>query len=99
MGATAQLDSTDLIISSLRRQVDGVDERLLVLLRQRINLARQVGLIKHDAGRPLHDPQREEMLLTRLAATGNEVLPAEAIRTVFRAILDVSLARQVADAE
>lgn len=98
MGATKRVDYSDFIISRLRQQVDGLDNRLLVLLRQRVNLARQLGQVKRRAGRPLRDPAREEQLLARLAGAGGEALPPEAVQRLFRCIIEVSLASEVEDA-
>lgn len=99
MGATGQIEYSDFIISRLRQQVDGLDDRLLVLLRQRVKVARQLGQIKRRAGRPLRDATREEQLLERLAGAGGEALSAEAIQRLFRCVIEVSLASEVEDAQ
>lgn len=97
MGATEQRNYSDVVIARLRCQVDSLDDRLLVLLRQRINVARQLGQIKRSAGRPLRDAQRETQLLTRLAAAAGDALPAGATERIFRCIIEASLASELAE--
>ena len=50
-------------ISCLRRQIDGVDVRLLSLLSQRQSLSRQLGLLKKELGlEPLQLSRQQEKL-------------------------------------
>jgi chorismate mutase / prephenate dehydrogenase len=52
-------------LERLRTQIDEVDSRLLQLLRQRLDLVAQVGLVKHAAGLPIYAPQREAAMLAK----------------------------------
>jgi len=88
---------SSLFIGRLRQQVDRLDDRLLVLLQQRLGLAGELGRLKRETGLPLRDPVREQEILDRLARAGNGVLPPDAIREVFRCVIEVSLASEERD--
>ncbi|ADY25525.1 chorismate mutase [Deinococcus proteolyticus MRP] len=50
-------------LAALREQIDANDRELLQLLRQRVELARQVGDVKRAQGLPIYVPEREAALL------------------------------------
>jgi chorismate mutase/prephenate dehydratase len=75
-----------------RKRIDAIDEQLLALLGQRAHVAEEIGAIKRAAGAAnLHDPEREQRVLERLAALGADHFPAAAIRSVFREIISACL--------
>lgn len=89
------------LIAQLRSQIDRLDERLVTLLRQRVDIARELGRIKHHHGLPLRDPQRERAVLARLARfsgkNGNDALPGHAVESIFNCIIGVTLQAEEAD--
>ena len=75
-----------------RKRIDAIDDQLLSLLGERASVAEEIGTIKRGAGAAtLHDPEREERVLGRLAAKGAGRFPAKAIRSVFREIISACL--------
>ena len=75
-----------------RKRIDALDDQLLALLGERATVAEQIGAIKRDAGAvTLHDPEREERVLGRLAAKGDGRFPRAAIRSVFREVISACL--------
>jgi chorismate mutase/prephenate dehydratase len=74
-------------LEQLRRAIDGVDDRLLDLLRERAELVAQVGAIKEKSGEPYYAPEREEALLQRLAGANRSRLPEASLRAIYREIL------------
>jgi chorismate mutase / prephenate dehydratase len=85
-------------LDALRRELDDVDDALLVLLAQRLTLTRQVKSFKQvmvkASGSPLR-PAREAQIHRRIlqAAKAQDVEPAFALR-VWRAILTDSVLSQ-----
>lgn len=98
MTATPTTPSSQLFIRQLRRQIDRLDDRLLNLLVQRLLLARELGLIKRQAGLPLRDAERERQLLERLSRNGTTLLPPDEIQRIFGKIIEASLAGEERDA-
>jgi chorismate mutase/prephenate dehydratase len=75
-----------------RKRIDAIDDQLLSLLGERAKVAEEIGAIKRTAGAPtLHDPEREEQVLSRLSAKGAEGFPKSAIRSVFREVISACL--------
>ena len=55
-------------ISELRSKLDVIDEKLALLLSERMDAAREVGLYKKQSGFPLNDPEREQKIVGRFSA-------------------------------
>ena len=64
-------------LQKLRQQIDKIDLRLLALLNARTKLAEKVGKLKRASGQAVFAPEREEILLRRLASGNPGPLPNE----------------------
>ncbi|MCC6216801.1 MAG: prephenate dehydratase [Polyangiaceae bacterium] len=87
-------DAPDLV--ALRARIDELDDRLLDLLDDRARVAEAIGRVKRErAAVTLHDPEREERVLSRLAARqaarGAAAFPAASVRPVFREVMSACL--------
>lgn len=74
-------------IEELRAAVDGIDNRMLDLLRERADLVQQIGMLKEKTGKSYYAPEREEVLLRRLVTDNRSRLPESSIRAIYREIL------------
>jgi chorismate mutase/prephenate dehydratase len=75
-------------ISGLRAQIDGIDDRLWLLLNQRAQMAQQIGLLKQSKHRPIMDKSRESHILERvLRANQGGILSEQSIRAIFSEII------------
>lgn len=74
-------------LEQLRAAIDGVDDRILGLLRERAELVEEVGRLKEKSGESYYAPEREEALLQRLAAANRSRLPEASLRAIYREIL------------
>jgi chorismate mutase/prephenate dehydratase len=74
-------------LQELRAAIDGVDDRVLELLRERAALVGAVGRLKDQSGEPYYAPEREEALLRRLVSANRSPLPEPAVRAIYREIL------------
>jgi len=82
-------------LTHIRKQIDALDEQLLVLLNRRADLVHEVGEIKRKNGGPIFAPDREETLLRSLVEKNAKIggrLPAAAIRAIYREIMSASYA-------
>lgn len=73
----------------LRRQIDELDEQLLVVLAERFKVTRQVGALKAARGLPPQDATREAQIdakVRRLAADHD--LDESMVSDVLRAVID-----------
>ena len=74
-------------LEELRGAIDGIDDRILDLLRERAELVEKVGQVKDKSGESYYAPEREEALLRRLVAANRSRLPESSLRAVYREIL------------
>lgn len=56
------------VIASLRADLDALDATLVTLLSRRVAMVLAVNLAKRVAGRPVHDPEREEAIINLRAS-------------------------------
>ena len=80
-----------LTIEELRTRIDVIDEQLVRLLNVRVACAVEVGRLKHEAGLPVYQPEREKQVLGRVRLSATELagpLNAEAVVRIFERIID-----------
>jgi chorismate mutase/prephenate dehydratase len=84
-------------LTALREQLEAIDRRLLDLLAERMKRVEGVAAAKLDAAWPFRDPGREDRLLVHLRQLAVERgLDAHEVERLYRVVLDMSVARQVA---
>ncbi len=79
-------------LSTLRHDIDSVDDRILELLNRRAELVIDVGRLKSVDQREFHVPSREREIYERLMGANRGPFPNEGLRSVFREIISASLA-------
>ncbi|MEM1058720.1 MAG: chorismate mutase [Verrucomicrobiota bacterium] len=77
-----------------RRQIDQIDRQLLDLLNERIRVSIQIGTVKLARGWQVFAPEREEEVLRSLEAMNDGPLERETLRSVYREIINGSIAVQ-----
>jgi chorismate mutase/prephenate dehydratase len=81
----------------LREEVEATDDRILALIRKRMDLARAIGSAKEAAGLPVLDPVREARVVRRVATQARALaMPAEEVRSLFWGIIALCRSEQVA---
>jgi len=74
-------------LNKLREQINRIDERILVLLNQRAEVAKKIGMIKREFTDQIYFPGREEQILERLENLNSGPFPLDSIKPVFREII------------
>ena len=80
-----------LSIEELRSRIDVIDDQLVRLLNVRVACAVEVGRMKHEAGLPIYQPEREAQVLAKVKQSAGELsgpLTAEAVVRIFERIID-----------
>jgi chorismate mutase/prephenate dehydratase len=80
-------------LDDLRQRIDQLDDAILTALDERARVVAEVGQAKRDASLPTYDPERERLILDRLAARAGR-FPPQAIRAVYREVMSACLALQ-----
>jgi chorismate mutase-like protein len=76
------------LIARYRQEIDRLDSQILELLNRRAECAMEIGRVKRQNGQPIHVPDRERAVLTRLSEENRGPLSADSIHEVFRAIFE-----------
>ena len=75
-------------ISDWRKRIDGIDEKLVGLLNQRLRCAAEIGKLKRAASEPVYQPQRENEVLERVQKLNAGPLSNQQLRRLFECIVD-----------
>ena len=81
------VDAEDAQLVALRREMDGLNERLFALLEERVRLAAAIGDRKRVLSLPIHDPIRESAEVEATRATIGDLDP-EARERILRVVLE-----------
>jgi len=74
-------------ISEIRKKIDRLDERMLLLLNRRARLARRIGRLKKRKNRPAYNPAREEKVIRRVLSLNQGPLEADALGAIYREVI------------
>ena len=93
--ATSQEDAFVRQLQMYRSQIDDIDSKLLKLLKQRMLIADEIGLLKKAKNVSVLQPERWMEVLLKMTQEGKENQLGEAfITSLFKAIHDESISRQ-----
>jgi chorismate mutase len=82
----------------LRDRVEAIDRRIIHLIAERVDLAREIGREKAAAGLPTLDPSREVEIIGRAMAEAKAVgLDTEVVRDIAWRIVGLSRRAQQQD--
>jgi chorismate mutase/prephenate dehydratase len=85
----------NLNIEDLRRQIDQLDDEILGLVNERIERAKEVGVLKSQSGdKAVYRPEREAQVLNRLTNINSGPLHPSQLHTIFREIISVARAAE-----
>ncbi|HEX7642049.1 MAG TPA: prephenate dehydratase [Burkholderiaceae bacterium] len=84
-------------LKPLREQIDAIDSQLVDLLNKRARLAQEVGHVKAETNAPVFRPEREAMVLRRVAERNQGPLASSDMQMIFREVMSLcrSLERRV----
>jgi len=80
-------------LDALRAAIDSIDDELYALIRNRAELAAEVGAHKANQGEtPFYVPSREAEIIRRLLDRNDSTIPDAALHGIFREIIGACLA-------
>jgi len=80
------------MIDKLRKEIDRIDDHILMWLNKRIEKAILLGRLKQEAGISLYVPEREEEIIQRLINKNDKhYLPNDYLKEIYSKIIEVSL--------
>jgi chorismate mutase len=82
-------------ISPLRKRIDGIDEQIMRLLKERADVCEDIGIIKREQGIPVRDRRRENEQYTRITGIASKLgLNAQEVKAVYKEIIAMSIRAQ-----
>lgn len=82
----------------LRKRIDALDRKLVVLLNERASLAREAGRAKTAAGRrAIRDAEREREVLLRVSMANTGPLPQADLVALYRRLFAATRALEARD--
>jgi chorismate mutase len=98
-GGTGRSDSWESPeLRRLRRRIDALDRRLVGLLNDRMELAREAGRAKAAAGRrAIRDAEREREVLLRVTMANTGPLPQADLLALYRRLITATRALEARD--
>jgi chorismate mutase len=85
-------------IVTIRRKIDSIDEKIVLLLKERMDLCKDIGDVKRELGIPVKDLRREDEVYLHIMSKALEYgLDPQKIETIFKEIIALSVYVQGAE--
>jgi chorismate mutase len=85
-------------IAALRKKIDEIDEKIVLLLKDRIELCKHIGAAKREKGIAVRDPQREDQVYLNVMGTALKTgLDPQKVENIFKDIIALSVLVQGAE--
>lgn len=82
-------------VPHLRRKIDEIDEKILLLLKDRIEVSKLIGKIKRENAVPIRDPKREDEKYRHIMQMASELgLALDDVRNIYKIIMAMSIHAQ-----
>jgi chorismate mutase/prephenate dehydratase len=78
-------------LEKLRKEIDEIDNEILILLNKRSNIVLEIAHIKRNENTKFYSPERERQILERLTSLNKGPFPDETLKVIYREILSASL--------
>ncbi len=75
---------------SFRKKIDAIDNQLIQLLNQRMEVVKEVGILKRKSNTTIYKPDREKAIIQRLIKHSKGLLTPTAIEAIFLEVFAVS---------
>jgi chorismate mutase len=76
-------------IADWRCRIDKLDEEIVRLISERAQAAKAIGELKKEAGLPIYEPSRENVVFDRVKQINPGPLPDSELQHIYERIIDV----------
>ena len=76
-------------IADWRKKIDELDHRLVEMLNERAQCAREIGKLKKNSSMPIYEPDRERIVFDNIARYNPGPLSDIQLRQVYERLIDV----------
>lgn len=81
-------------LNQIRSKIDLLDKKIIDLLNERTELAREVGKIKAQTGKEIYAPERESQIYQKIEKMADGALSKDALKAIYREIMSAALAME-----
>lgn len=78
------------MLEDLRKEIDECDNEIIRLLKRRMEISREIGVVKKENNLPLYDEKREQEVMKKLEGMSSGILSKETIDNIYKEILYAS---------
>ena len=76
-------------IKNCRKKIDELDRKLVELINERAECAREIGRLKRDTRLPIYEPEREKTIFANVCGANRGPLPDRLLLQVYERLIDV----------
>lgn len=80
-------DDAQRLLNDNRAKIDSLDRKIVDLLNERTEMARQIGQAKLVLGTPVQEPRREENVFRNVTVHNRGPMPDDALRRIYECIM------------
>ena len=85
-------------ILALRKKVDEIDEKILRLLKERVEVCKRIGAVKREHGISIRDYQREDKVCGNIVRKASVLeLDPQEVKAIYKKIVAMSAYAQESD--
>ena len=83
---------------TIRKKIDEIDEKIVLLLKERMELCKNIGSVKRESGLPIKDHRREDEVYLHAMSKALECgLDPQKVEAIFKDIIALSVLVQGAE--
>ncbi len=75
------------MLNELRKEIDGIDEKIIKLINERYKHVIEIGHLKKKTSHEIYVPEREKSLIDRLDKINKGPMTPQALRAIYREIM------------
>lgn len=76
-------------LTELRTQIEEIDEKLVALMKRRIQVVHQIGKVKAEKNLPVRDAKREEKVIEHILSIPHAPMKSSALKDLFQTIMRI----------
>ncbi len=76
-------------IKVCRKRIDELDRKLVQLISERAECAREIGRLKRNTQMPIYEPEREKAIFANVCGANRGPLPDRLLLQIYERLIDV----------
>jgi chorismate mutase len=78
-------------LDTLRKKIDKIDEKILLLLKKRFDIVKEITKIKKLKGLKIYQPEREKEIFKKISEKAEELgMDIKGVKLIYKIILKLS---------